>query len=300
MSNSSGWNCSVLQSNRHSVAMTGELEKALRAHLLRTDGQENLCLAVYQPSSGVARVTAILTDILLPFEGETEIHGNVSFTGDYVLRGSAMACRSGGGVVIVHSHPGGSGWQGMSGHDADAEASFANLVREITGLPLVGMTLAGASGTWSARFWNRGVGLGVGTEACESVRVVGDRLMISWNPELRPPPGLHATTIRTASCWGPVVQADIARLKILVMGAGTLGLDVAVQLASTGVQTVAVMDFDSVKLINLDRMIGATPLDLWLHRSKVEVVTRLLRKNATALGFRSEAIEGNALSANIQ
>jgi hypothetical protein len=32
----------------------------------------------------------------------------------------------------------------MSGLDRDTEASYANLVREVTGLPLVGMTLAGA------------------------------------------------------------------------------------------------------------------------------------------------------------
>lgn len=130
-------------------------------------------------------------------------------------------------------------------------------------------------------------------ESCESVRVVGQCLKTSWNPELLPPPCLQATQIRTASCWGANLQADIARLRILVVGAGTVGLDVAVRLVATGVQTVAVMDFDSVKLVNLDRMIGTTPLDVWLHRSKVEVATRLLRQNATARDFRPEAIEGS-------
>lgn len=278
---------------RYSVAMTAEIEQKLRAHLLRPDGQEDLCLAIYQPSTGASRLTAILTDIVFPVDGETEVHGNVSFSGDYVLRVTASAAGRGGGVAVLHSHPGGSGWQGMSSLDEDAEASFANMVREITGLPLVGMTLAGTSGTWSARSWNSGVGLGVARESCESVRVIGDCFKVTWNPELLPPPSLPATLARSTSCWGPSIQADIARLRVLVVGAGTLGLDVAVRLAATGVQTVAVMDFDSVKFINLDRMIGATLLDVWLHRSKVEVAVRLLRQNATATAFRPEPIEGS-------
>lgn len=293
MSNRSGKNHGLPRAGLYSAAMTGEVERELRAHLLRPDGQEDLCLAVYQPSSGATRVTAMVTNVILPLEGETEVHGNVSFTGDYVLRVTAIAGSCGGGVAILHSHPGGSGWQGMSGHDEDAEASFANIVREITNLPLVGMTLAGSSGTWSARFWSKGVGLHVVPECCESVRVISDRLTVWWNPALRPPPSFHPFLTRTTSCWGPSTQADIARLRILVVGAGTLGLDVAVRLAATGVETVAVMDFDSVKLINLDRMIGVTPLDVWLHRSKLEVAIRILRQNATAQAFRPEPIEGS-------
>ena len=48
----------------------------------------------------------------------------------------------------------------MSGPDEDTESSYANLVREITGLPLVGMTLAGHDGAWSARHWDHGAAAG--------------------------------------------------------------------------------------------------------------------------------------------
>lgn len=277
--------------------MTGTVERDLRSHLLRPDDQEDLCMAVYQPSTGANRVTAILSDPIFPLAGERSVHGNVSFTGDYVLRVIAIAANSGGGVAILHSHPGSSDWQGMSSHDEDAEASYANLVRETTGLPLVGMTLAGTSGTWSSRFWSRGVGVDVASVPCENVRVVSDRLMVSWNPRLVPPPDLQTTQVRTASCWGPRLQADIARLRVLVVGVGTIGLDTAIRLAATGIQHVAVMDFDSVKQINLDRMIGATPLDVWLHRSKLEVAERLIRKNATARPFRLDVLEGSVCEA---
>ena len=284
---------SVSNVKRYSVAMTDDVEKKLRSALLRPDGQEDLCLVVYQTSTGLTRTTAILTEIILPLEGETIVHGNVSFTGDYVLRAAAIAAKYKGGIAVLHSHPGGSGWQMMSGHDEDAESSFANLVREITGLPLVGMTLAGINGTWSARFWNNGVGVRVASEHCESVRVISDRLGVSWNPILCPPSSISEELTRSVYCWGPGIHADIERLRILVVGAGTLGLDVAIRLAATGIRSIGIMDFDSVNIINLDRLIGATPLDVWLHRSKLEVAVRLLRQNATAKNFQPEAIEGS-------
>jgi hypothetical protein len=38
--------------------MTDSTEAALRAHLLRADGQEDICLATYRPSTGATRRTA--------------------------------------------------------------------------------------------------------------------------------------------------------------------------------------------------------------------------------------------------
>ncbi len=279
--------------SRFSVAMTGEVDRQLVAHLVRNDGQEDLCMAVYQPSSGATRLTALVTKVILPEDGDTTIRGTVSFTGNYVLRVVEHAAAAGGGVVILHSHPRGTGWQPMSGPDRDAEGSYANLVREITGLPLVGMTLAGATGRWSGRFWARGVGTSVTAVPCENIRVIDEQLRTSWNPVLSPAPRSTATQVRSVSCWGPRLQADIARLRVLVVGSGTVGIDVALRLAATGLQSIAVMDFDTMKLINLDRIIGATALDVWLNRSKVEVAGRLLRRCATAETFHAEPIQGS-------
>jgi hypothetical protein len=89
------------------------------------------------------------------------------------------------------------------------------------------------------------------------------------------------------------MQADIARLRILIVGAGTVGLDIAVRLAATGVQTLGLLDFDLARIHNLDRMIGATQLDVRLCRSKLEIADRLLRRNATAPDFHTELIEGS-------
>jgi hypothetical protein len=227
-----------------SAAMSGPVHAGLGGHLLRVDGQEDVCLAVYSPSTGTTRSTAVIADYLLPLPGERAVHGNASFTGDYLVRAAVHAASLGRGVVAAHSHPGGIGWQSMSSPDYDTERSYAHLVYEITGLPLVGMTLAG-DGSWSCRQWDPS-----GTPAHgESVRVVDDRFRVTWNNALRPIPTIGDSQVRTVSAWGEAMQASLARTRVLVVGVSSVGLDVALRLAATGIVHVGVMDFDDPEYI---------------------------------------------------
>lgn len=265
-----------------SVAMTVATSDSLRAHLDRPDGQEDICLAAYRPSTGATRTTALITSVITPEPGERHVHGNASIEGDYVLRASAIAHQRGEGLALCHSHPGGRGWQPMSAPDFDAESSFANLVRELTGYPFVGITYAGHDQSWSARHWVHGTGPEVSPTHCDNVRVLGDHLDITWNNELVPAARATRSQRRSVSCWGPEVHGNLVRRKVLVIGAGSVGLDVAVRLAATGMLNVGVMDFDSVEPGNLDRLIGATPADAGLGRAKTEVASRLMNTATTA------------------
>jgi hypothetical protein len=259
-----------------SVAMPSPAHASLTDHLLRADGQEDVCLAICAPSTGSIRSSAVVSEILLPGPGERAVHGNASFTGDYFVRAASHAAR-GRGVVALHSYPGGAGWQFLSGPDYDTERSYAHLIQEATGLPLVGMTLAG-DGSWSCRRWGQS-----GTpEHGESVRVIGDRFRVTWNNQLRPVPRIGGAQIRTVSAWGEMAQASMARVRVLVVGVSSVGLDVALRLVATGIVQVGVMDFDGMEIVNLDRMIGPTAIDVRLARSKVEVAARLMRRAATA------------------
>ncbi|HKP44691.1 ThiF family adenylyltransferase [Mycobacterium sp.] len=266
---------------RYSVAMTGALHVAIRDHLIRDDGQEDVLAATYLPSTGTRRTTAVLRTLITPRDGERLLHGNASFTSDYVLRAAAEARARGEGLVLLHSHPYGRGWQGLSRTDHDTEADYERVARAYTKMPLLGMTLAGGDDSWSARFWFEQTQ----PSWAESVRCVSDKLVVTWSGEMRPPPRPTSSQQRTVSAWGEKAQACIARLRVLVVGAGSVGLDVAQRLAATGLLEVGVMDFDAVEPINLDRMIGATRLDAAIGRTKVAVAARLMASAATANDF---------------
>jgi hypothetical protein len=270
-----------------SVAMTDSTDSLLAQHLLRDDGDEDVCLARYSRSTGQLRTTALLRAVDLPLDGERYVHGTASFTGEYILRVATLAAQAGEGIALLHSHPRGKGWQRLSTTDAETEQAYALMAQEITGLPLVGLTLAGRDRHWSARSWS---GDGEITW-CENVRVVGSQLRVSWNDELRPAPVEQTAQGRTVSCWGPVMQANIARLRVLVVGVGSVGLDVALRLAATGIEVVSVMDFDRIEEENRDRMIGVAAADV--GRLKVDVAHARMLEAATASTFLGKPLNDN-------
>ena len=271
-----------------SVAMTAETEQALLSLLVRADGQEDICLATYRPSTGLTRVSAVISEVIPPKPGERYVHGNATITAEYILRAAEIAQREDCGLVLLHSHPGAITWQFMSGPDRDTESSYANLIRETTGLPLVGMTLATRNRTWSSRHWNIGVGRQVDCIHSTNARVIGDRFAISWNDVLCPPPQSNERQLRTVSSWSEQTQSDLVRRRVLVVGAGSVGLDVVVRLAASGICHITVMDFDVVQSHNLDRLIGAKPRDVRLKRPKAYVARREGLGAATAESPRIE------------
>jgi hypothetical protein len=287
----------AIAGRRLAVAMTSELAGRLARHLDRPDGQEGLCFLLWQPSAGATRTTAVLTDAVWPQADEQLVHGNVSFTSAYFLRAAQQAAEAGAGLALVHSHPGGRGWQTLSSDDHAAEAGHAAQTAVLTGLPLVGLTLATRDGAYSARAWQRAGRRGYTPAWCESVRVIGDRIHVCWNDTLRPPPGFRPIQARTISAWGQAVQADLARLHVGVVGAGSVGALVAEALARVGVERITLLDFDTVELVNLDRLLHASPRDARLGRAKIEVLARALRRSATATHPQITAIEHSVVEA---
>ncbi|MGK2877838.1 MAG: ThiF family adenylyltransferase [Solirubrobacterales bacterium] len=253
--------------------MTHETEEHLRQHLLRSDGQEDVCFATYALSSGDDRDTCLLRDVVLPGPTDRKVHGNATIFSEYAIRAANDAAARGLGLALLHSHPGGRGWQSLSTDDHMTEQDYARLAMAATGLPLLGMTLAGGDGRWSARLWPDGVPV-----FAEAIRVVGPKLTISRCPDLRPSEIALPPSSRTLAAWGPEVQKDVAGLRVLVVGLGSVGLRVAECVAATGVHHIGLMDFDVVKRENRDRMIGTTWVDALLHRAKRKVARRLTRR----------------------
>jgi hypothetical protein len=273
----------------HSAAMTGAIDRVARTHLLRCDGQEDLCFALWFPSTGRTRSTALIGELLLPVPGDRTVHGNVSFNPAFLERALAEATARGAGVALLHSHPNGRHWQGMSRDDVTTENGIAGPVFGATSLPLVGLTLAG-DGAWSSRFWQRTAPRTYTRFDCGTVRVVSEDLRATFYDKLAPPPGSNARQIRTVAAWGEVAQYNLARLRAGIVGAGSVGGMVGEALARIGFEDVMVIDFDKVEEHNLDRLVYATRADI--GRPKIEVMAEHLSVRGTADSCSIEPVPG--------
>ena len=267
---------------RFEVAMTVDVSDQAKNHLLqhfdRGERQEDLCFALWGPSTGNVRRTGIVFQIIPPKDGERVLHGNASFQPRYMLRAIDLARQGGLGLAFMHSHPS-VGWQGMSGADTDAERDVLGYPAMATGLPLIGLTV-GVDGFWSARFWEK-TNAGMKKHKCAKVRIVSrDSHQIYFDDAIIPPPQPREILKRTISTWGEEAQGILARLNVGIVGLGSVGCIVAESLARIGVSRLTLIDHDTVKIHNLDRLLYATERDL--GKRKVDLAAREIQSHATA------------------
>jgi molybdopterin/thiamine biosynthesis adenylyltransferase len=277
-----------MSASSYSVAIASSIHRKAAEHLLRSDGQEDLAFARWYPSYGAARRSGLIQNLILPLDGERLLHGNASFLPHYFERAVGTAVEAGAGLAFLHSHPA-SGWQDMSSDDIKAEQNHAAASFGATGLPLVGLTI-GLDGAWSGRFWERSAPRRYERRWCSSVRVVGEKLSVTYMDEINPPPRFKEELRRTVSAWGEDAQASLARLHIGIVGLGSVGSIVAEALARSGIRQITLIDFDGIERVNLDRVLHAVLRDAMLGRSKVETIARALARSATADGFEVRAV----------
>ena len=262
------------------VLLSGEANEEACAHLLqhykKREMQEDLCFGLWTPSTGSQRETAIVTDILIPREGERGLHGNASFSGSYLARATRAAIAHGRGLVFMHSHPS-PGWQDMSNADIHAEQGRIADTARATGKPLVGMTV-GTDEYWSARFWKEG-SPEVARRWCKKVRVLDESRLTIWRQPTVERRGRRKQR-RTVDSWGERKQRDLEALRIGIVGLGSVGSVVAEGLARIGVREIVLIDDDIVEEHNLDRLLNAHAKDV--GRPKTDIAERAIRKASTA------------------
>ena len=229
---------------RFEVAMTAEVNDQARGHLLQHyewgEDQEDLCFALWRPSTGRSRRTGLIYRIILPEVKERNLHRNTSFQPEYLARVISIARQEKSGLACMHSHPG-RGWQGMSEPDVEAERDVIAYPAGATGLPLIGLTV-GADGYWSARFWQKDKG-DMTKQSCEKVRVIGPNVsQFYFDDRLVPPPARREVLKRTIDSWGEVAQRDISRLRVGIVGLGSVGCIVAEAMARIGIANLTLID----------------------------------------------------------
>ena len=262
-----------------SVAMTEVFDTHLGGHLHKEANQEDLAFAYWTPSIGQSRISAIITELVLPRDEERILQGNVAFFPEYLLRVLA-GVPEGSGVAFLHGHPK-PGWQGMSKDDIVAERDrLAGAVAGRTGLPLVGLT-RGTDGAWSGRLWLRSAPRSYQCRPVHSVRVVGSKLAITYHPDEQVA-GPTDSQVATISVWGRAAQEQLVRTQVGIVGLGSVGSLVAESLSRMGLQHLTYIDFDKLEVRNLDRTNGACKADVIAGLLKVQVAARSTISSATA------------------
>jgi molybdopterin/thiamine biosynthesis adenylyltransferase len=113
-----------------------------------------------------------------------------------------------------------------------------------------------------------------------TVRVVGKKLTVTYHDGIRPKPEFKEIYKRTVTVWGNENHAQLARLRVGIVGLGSVGNIVAESLARMGVERFVLIDFDEVQLHNLDRLLGATISDV--GQQKALIAERQILKSSTA------------------
>lgn len=280
----------------YDAVLTAEANEAAANHLLqhlqRDIWQEDLCFALWRPSTGADRTTALIDKIILPSKEERLLHGNASITPDYLARAVTTAYQNKAGLAFMHSHPY-NGWQPLSWADEKAEKDAILLPTGATGLPLVGLTI-GKDGYWSARFWHKGQSE---PAWCEKVRIIGPKTYgLQFNDHIRKPILRREILKRTYDTWGAETQNNIARMHIGIVGLGSVGCIIAEAIARIGVERLTLIDHDRVELHNLDRLLYGTEREI--GNFKAEVAKARVTDHATASQPRIEALPISLKSSN--
>ena len=274
----------------YEASFCGDADKKATDHLLqhfRADElQEDLCFALWRPSTGKSRYTGIIYKIILPESADRDLHGNVEFTPKFLSKSLNLAIKEKAGLVFMHSHPS-DGWQNMSGPDIIAERDVLSSPALATGLPLLGLTI-GTDGYWSARFWEKDKKR-FRRHWCQKVRVVSNKSYKTYyNNHLLPPYERKNILKRTFDTWGVTHQNDIARLKVGIVGLGSVGCVVAEAIARIGIANIVLIDPDRVEEHNLDRLLYGTIDDIGSY--KVDLASESIKKHSTANKVNVNAI----------
>ena len=276
-----------------SIAMASKHDAVLCEHVHKEGCQEDLAFAYWRPSVGRRRFTAIITELVLPIEGERILQGNVAFRPEYLHR-VLDGVPEGSGVAFIHGHPK-PGWPAMSDDDIVAERDrIASAAAGRTRLPLVGLT-RGTDGAWGGRLWFRKARFRYQRRWARTVRVVGSRLAITYQPD-EPPANATEMQEATLSVWGQAAQENLVRARVGIVGLGSVGSLVAESLSRVGLKDMTFIDHDKIEPRNLDRTLGASITDIKLP--KVQVAARTTRLSSTSESLNLHEVPSSLLKQN--
>lgn len=239
---------------------------SLRGEVLQS--QEERCAVFFAAESrrSDGQVRLLVRDIEYPEQTDYSSQGvdNAELAPAFVARVTKKAQLGRLTLVFVHTHPGIQSPR-FSAVDARGEHVLAEF---LSGRGLKGHHAALVMSLGGVRA--RLLGLG------EEIRVValGAKRVVEFDPEIDET-AYSPIFDRQVRAFGAAGQQRLERLRVVIVGLGGTGSIAAQQLVHLGIRRFVLIDPDVVEEANLNRVVGATPLDL--GHSKVSVAERYLQ-----------------------
>jgi hypothetical protein len=167
-------------------------------------------------------------------------------------------------VIFVHTHPSAEGTPLFSPIDDKGEKHLAEfLSRRVPDVPHAALVV-GPDGRAGRR---------LGSSDPLMVVQVGNKVELLYDPSSSS--DIEQRWDRQVRALGPKGQTTIHGARVAIIGVGGTGSVVAQQLVYLGVSDFVLIDPDVVDETNLNRLVGATPLDVGI--AKTAVATRLIQ-----------------------
>jgi hypothetical protein len=259
-------------------------------------------MCVLTRSPGRRRLTYLIHEVISPEPGDVELTGGVEFSAGYRRRVKRCADEVGGGVLYLHTHPGGEGRPSRQ----DVEGGRRLLHNDAQHLKHSNPPLAIGILTPENKWMILGCEYPKGTNLSEgnpryatAIRVVGKKFeklkTYSGSKNTSGAAGAAGaldpeTQDRQIRLWTDAAQEAYAALRVGIVGLGGGGSILAEHLARAGIDGLVLVDYDVVKNENLNRQQGATAVDASVWQPKVDVAARVARQAATNPTFDVEKL----------
>jgi molybdopterin/thiamine biosynthesis adenylyltransferase len=284
-------------------ALSTEVHQRLES-LLFPPGEpgEHGAIAIITPSSGATRRTLIAHSIVEPREGDVtwDADDGLLFSTSYKSRAADEACRVGGGLLFVHTHPLAMGKPVPSGYDLAADARDLFFLGEALGpaAPLVA-AVVGGNRRWSVREYQFRGRTKATAEFATTMRVVGPGLSKFDLSAMARAAGHVDRRAQDSSIrlWGETGQEALGGLRVALVGAGGVGSILAEHVPRLGVGELVVIEFDRITRENFNRQQGSTREDVENRALKAEIACRIARASATAPRFKARSVTGSVVEA---
>ena len=248
------------------LALSGTLHARLVEHLLPGDGREAAALLLCALGYGDTPDMIVREIIPVPYDECVRSSNRIVWPGQRLADAQDRAEEDHLTIVLIHSHPGGY-FDFSAVDDASDDEVVSHLFAGWCGPApaVIGSAIVVPGGAIRARSHTSD-----GRRLDMRVRVAGDRIA-HHHPDRDP--GL------SAMAFGDDMKRELKRRTACVIGVSGTGSIVAEQIARLGFGRIVLVDFDTVEVRNLNRILNASLADAAAGRPKVEMFADAIRRH---------------------